>query len=746
MRILLIEDDEILIQVLVKSLESQHYTVDVAEDGQLGWEYAQDGHYELILIDVGLPRLDGVTLCQRLRSEGCAIPILLITAQDASADRIKGLDAGADDYLTKPLDLGELQARVRALLRRGEVAFTPVLEMGELVLDPNSYQVHYREQPLKLTPKEYSLLELLLRNPARVFSRGQIIERLWNYDDPPLEESVKAHVKGLRRKLKKVGVADWIENVYGIGYRLSPKLAQEGEKAENASVQQRFDEAMAQMWQQYRGLMTERLEALQEAAAAIQQGQASSELNYSAQKAAHKLAGVLGMFNKEAGTKVARQIEDLLQDKSEKVPQRGEQLLALVQQLREMLELPASSATSTARLLLIEGDEELGSQLQELAQLVQSSWHQVPNLTSARDWLKTQAPDVVVLSVAESGEWQGSFTILKDLAARTPPIPALVIASNPDLVDRVSIARCGGSRVLVKPTTATQIWQVVQQLLQSYQDQETKILVVDDDPAFLAALQTILTPWGLRITGLQEPESFWEILNSVKPDLLILDVEMPEINGIELCQAVRTDPQWQNLPILFLTAHQDRETVQQVYSAGADDYITKPIIGPELLTRITNRLERNRILKNFSGKDALTRLANYPCSRIDLATLLQQQPSCLAVLTIAELPEINLRYGHQTGNQILQSWGRLLQTAFSGKEVVGYWGYGEFVVGIPGVNSQQAGDRLASLLTTLRQQVFTAPDGTRFQVTCNWAIAQSPRQGTTIQSLYQAAIASQARS
>ncbi|MGB7519658.1 MAG: response regulator, partial [Spirulinaceae cyanobacterium] len=351
MRILLIEDDEILIQVLVKSLESQHYTVDIAEDGQLGWEYAQDGHYELILIDVGLPRLDGVTLCQRLRSEGCAIPILLITAQDASADRIKGLDAGADDYLTKPLDLGELQARVRALLRRGEVAFTPVLEMGELVLDPNSYQVHYREQPLKLTPKEYSLLELLLRNPARVFSRGQIIERLWNYDDPPLEESVKAHVKGLRRKLKKVGVADWIENVYGIGYRLSPKLAQEGEKAENASVQQRFDEAMAQMWQQYRGLMTERLEALQEAAAAIQQGQASSDLNYSAQKAAHKLAGVLGMFNKEAGTKVARQIEDLLQDKSEKVPQRGEQLLALVQQLREMLELPASSATSTARLL-----------------------------------------------------------------------------------------------------------------------------------------------------------------------------------------------------------------------------------------------------------------------------------------------------------------------------------------------------------------------------------------------------------
>ncbi len=746
MRILLIEDDEILIQVLVKSLEGQHYTVDVAADGQLGWEYAQDSHYELIVIDVGLPRLDGITLCQRLRSEGCATPILLITAQDARAERIKGLDAGADDYLTKPFDLGELQARVRALLRRGEVAFTPILEVGKLVLDPNSCQVSYGEQALKLTPKEYSLLELLLRNPARVFSRGQIIERLWNYDDPPLEESVKAHVKGLRRKLKEVGVADWIENVYGIGYRLNPKLPQESSEVGNTSVQQRFDAAMGQMWQQYQGLMMERLEALQQAATAIQQGKPSLALNQSAQKAAHKLAGVLGMFDKEAGTKTARQIEKLLQEKPGKVTQGGEGLLELVQQLREMLALPASPTTPTARLLFIDSDEELGSQLQGLAQLSQSNWQQVSNLTSAREVLQTQATDAVVLTVAESSEWQESLSLLKDLASRTPPIPTLVLASNPELVDRVSVARCGGSSVLVKPTTATQIWQVVQQLLQSYQDQATKILVVDDDPAFLAALKTILTPWGIRMTGLQKPECFWEILNVEKPDLLILDVEMPEINGIELCQVVRTDPQWQNLPILFLTAHQDRETVQQVFTAGADDYITKPIIGPELLTRITNRLERNRLLKNFSGKDALTGLAGYAASSSNLVSLLQQQPVCLALLTIAELPEINLNYGHQTGNQILQSWGRLFQNTFGNHEVVGYWGYGEFVVGIPGMNSQQARDRLAILLKNLRQQIFTAPDGTRFQVTCNWAIAQSPHQGTTIQSLYQAAIAAQARS
>ena len=134
MRILLIEDDQVLSDILVQSLTSQHYAVDLVDNGQLGWEYAQEGPYDLIVLDVGLPELDGISLCQQLRSEGLTTPILLMTAKDAPEERIRGLDAGADDYLTKPLDLGELQARVRALLRRGEVAQSPVIEMEKLVV------------------------------------------------------------------------------------------------------------------------------------------------------------------------------------------------------------------------------------------------------------------------------------------------------------------------------------------------------------------------------------------------------------------------------------------------------------------------------------------------------------------------------------------------------------------------------------------------------------------------------------
>ncbi|HAX80817.1 MAG TPA: multi-component transcriptional regulator, partial [Cyanobacteria bacterium UBA11372] len=227
MRILLIEDDEALADMLLQCLTSQHYAVDTASDGKMGWEYAQGTPYDLILIDVGLPKLDGISLCRRLRSQACSTPILLMTAREATSDRIQGLDAGADDYLIKPLNLDELQARVRALLRRGAIPTTPVLQVGELQLDPSSCKVTFAGKPLSLTPKEYSLIELFMRNPSRVFSRGNIVEHLWTYDDPPQEETVKAHIKGLRQKLKTAGAENWIENVYGIGYRLNPNLDSE---------------------------------------------------------------------------------------------------------------------------------------------------------------------------------------------------------------------------------------------------------------------------------------------------------------------------------------------------------------------------------------------------------------------------------------------------------------------------------------------------------------------------------------
>ncbi|HAA26879.1 MAG TPA: DNA-binding response regulator [Cyanobacteria bacterium UBA8553] len=221
MRILLVEDDERLSDVIAEDLTDHHYVIEVASDGQFGWELADTYTYDLILLDVMLPKIDGITLCQRLRSQGCCIPILMLTARDTINDKVIGLDAGADDYLVKPFDLQELSARVRALLRRGSSTLPPVLEWENLTLNPSTCEVFYKERLLPLSPKEYSLLEFFLRNRRRVFSRAQILEHLWSFERLPEEATVKAHIRSLRHKLESVGApGDLIETVYGLGYRL----------------------------------------------------------------------------------------------------------------------------------------------------------------------------------------------------------------------------------------------------------------------------------------------------------------------------------------------------------------------------------------------------------------------------------------------------------------------------------------------------------------------------------------------
>ncbi|MGB3266005.1 MAG: response regulator transcription factor [Microcoleus sp.] len=225
MKILLVEDDYRIAQALAEALTDQHYAVDIAADGQEGWNFAETFTYDLILLDVMLPKIDGITLCQRLRRQGLKTPVIVLTARDTSNDKVIGLDAGADDYVVKPFDLPELSARIRALLRRGSTTLPPVLEWGNLCLNPNTCEVTYRDSLLNLTPKEYSLLELFLRTGGRVLTRSAILDHIWACEDSPGEETVKVHLRGLRQKLKAAGApANFIETIYGMGYRLNQNL------------------------------------------------------------------------------------------------------------------------------------------------------------------------------------------------------------------------------------------------------------------------------------------------------------------------------------------------------------------------------------------------------------------------------------------------------------------------------------------------------------------------------------------
>lgn len=229
MRILIVEDDVQLSEVLTEALSRRQYVVDVARDGATAWNLVEAIAYNLIVLDVTLPKLNGIQFCQQLRTAEAqkrsqfksVVPVLMLTARDTVADKIIGLDAGADDYVTKPFDLEELMARVRALLRRGLTTSEFNLHWGNLQLNPSTHEATYHDQPLALTPKEYALLELLVASGRRILSRSGIIEQLWPADDSPAAETVNSHMRGLRHKLKALGAPDdFIETVHGLGYRL----------------------------------------------------------------------------------------------------------------------------------------------------------------------------------------------------------------------------------------------------------------------------------------------------------------------------------------------------------------------------------------------------------------------------------------------------------------------------------------------------------------------------------------------
>lgn len=237
MKILLIEDDAYTAAILSQALADFEYLVDTASTGRTGLELATTYDYDLILLDLMLPGLDGISVCRQLRCQGYQIPILILTGKGTSSDRVLGLEAGADDYVVKPYDLPELRARIRALLRRGQTSIAAVIAWENLQLNPNTREVSYAGKPVHLTPKEYGSLELFLRNPSRVFSRSDILNRVWPMGELPTEEAVTTHIKGLRQKLEAVGMKlDPLETLYGLGYRLSPDPRSDQSQASERTI------------------------------------------------------------------------------------------------------------------------------------------------------------------------------------------------------------------------------------------------------------------------------------------------------------------------------------------------------------------------------------------------------------------------------------------------------------------------------------------------------------------------------
>lgn len=218
-RILVIEDEDKIGQFLQRGLAYEGYRVDVAADGQTGLNLARDNPPDLVVLDWMLPGMDGLEVCRRLRAGG-AVPILILTAKDSVADRVQGLDAGADDYLVKPFAFDELLARIRALLRRAQPQQIEVLRFADLSLDTGTRQAFRGQRAIELTAKEYELLELFMRNPRQVLTREVIFDRVWGYDFGGESNIIEVYVRYLRQKTEAGGEPRLIHTVRGVGYVL----------------------------------------------------------------------------------------------------------------------------------------------------------------------------------------------------------------------------------------------------------------------------------------------------------------------------------------------------------------------------------------------------------------------------------------------------------------------------------------------------------------------------------------------
>ena len=613
-------------EALAEALIRQRYAVDIATDGAMAQEFLALFTYDLIMLDMLLPDIRGTALCQQCRQQGIDCPILILTARNTSSDKVQALDAGADDYVIKPFDLDELYARIRALLRRDSHATAATLCWGDLSLRPDTFEVFYRSRQIHTTPKEYALLELFLRQSSRVHSLDTIIENLWSFQDPPSEDAVRTHIKGLRQKLKAVGAPkDLIETVYGVGYRLKPldegnsslATAQTGdgmastatapETIAPAPTRLELTTALHNAWDNAKSEMYQRFSLLEAVSAAIASGSLSLELQQAGYRQAHKLAGALGCFGFTEGSRLAQTLERAL-NPNVNIPgatitdEQSTQIKAAVGQLRAQLidstgqikAVPQPVATSpgaTGELWLVDlpNNREAIAAQASAAGLDSRTFDRVD---SAHQQLHRQRhrPLAVVIGVQPT-----SHQAVMDLLAALGDIPAIALTDIQDLHQRLQIVQRGAVRILASTTTPRSVLDTLQQILPV--QQPVRLVIVDDDRHVLALLENSLGAWGFQVTTVDNPEQLPQVLVQIDPDVLVLDVDMAGVSGLEICQLLRADERWWRLPILILTVHGEPEVEQQAFRAGADDFVNKSVMVQELPNRIFNRLQR----RSFSG-------------------------------------------------------------------------------------------------------------------------------------------------
>jgi diguanylate cyclase (GGDEF)-like protein len=512
--------------------------------------------------------------------------------------------------------------------------------------------------------------------------------------------------------------------------------------------------AMAQMRAEYARDLPGKLSAVVASVVAARAAQADVALRHEARTLAHRIAGTAGSYGfPEVGSACA-QLEELIVGMGA-VPKKGQpEAWAKVTQACETVIAAAARSSKTPdapepranepRFLVVDDDpavlaycEALGRQ--QAIEVIRA-YDEPEALGRARQF----TPDVAILDVALGEE--KSFNLAREL--RSLPgleqLPLAFMSIDAGLDNRIAAAHAGGSLFLVKPLEPLSFADAVRQLVALREAARPRVLVVDDDPQFLQLVSAVLRSDGMAVSTIGDGLKVLDALQQNRPDLLILDILLPGFSGFDLCRMLRTTPEWQELPIIFVTASSSVESRIAAYQAKADDYLQKPVLREELLARVRVRIERARLTREKGYRDSLTGVL---LRRAFVETVEARLSECrrreaklsLAILDLDDFKSLNDRHGHLSADRVLARLGALMQTRFRVEDVRGRWGGEEFVLGIAGEGAAMTHLLVERLLAELRAMEFMNDRDEPFRACFSAGVATYPEDGKALDDLMRAA-------
>ncbi len=607
MKLLIVENDRDTAAALTTSLVAQQFTVDTASDSRSALELAEATEYDLIVLGVMLPDENGIRLCRQLRTQNQQEPILLLTGKVDPADRIAGFEAGADDYITKPYELSELLARIRALLRRGSTVLTKVLCWGQLQLDPNNCEVMCQGKGLHLTPKEYKLLELFLRHPRRIFDRRTLLDRICSIDECPGEEAITTQIRGLRRKLQMAGLnSDPIETLYGLGYRLKsvPEEREQGSEQGHGDTETRGQGDTGNIFDRLCALpfgVTSRHKPLPSGFGSDALNVANAALTDSTENGATPVLGshatplsARRYANKSGNppTGVASQVENATSKTPTSSPQSGSV------QGAGSPHLPISAFSSSYLLNANRYDAEAVA-VAAIQQMWQDSQErlqgQLGKLEEAIAHLFTNTLTLDLRQFAQTI----AHRLIGSLGAFGMP-QAAELARQIERTLKTPTAAVQSEEAVQLKSLLGQLRQVIQQLptfattapTPVLKSSDRVVLLIDDDTDLIERMQANASNWSIHLETVTDLTLARQRLQYLTPDAIILDLTFPNTTESGLTLLAQLKHQFPTIPVLVLTGLGDLTKRVEVTRLRANAFLQKPATPTEVFQAVSQLLQR----------------------------------------------------------------------------------------------------------------------------------------------------------